>query len=158
MSELLTASSALDPQETGSSASWSVGVIAPTGMQMPTLCLQHCLDGDTTLAETHGCAMLRSLIRKARTCPPWDDSDDAAPGAPPTCDRGYAVSLPEAGNPTDPIVLVLRPAVAGEQAAEHVGSATEALQSATQENWRLNQENNGFADEGTGNERAVRGR
>jgi len=127
---------------------WSIGVFSASGSQVPGACLHHCLHGDPRLAGTHGCAMVRQLDRR------WKGDNGATnastfPSALPVktaamCDKGYVVSLQSAEEIGQPDVLVLRP---GQESVDEVKPAIEALQTAASENWRLDQENQGLANE-----------
>lgn len=116
---------------------WSAGVFASNGMQIPAQCLRHCLSDDPQRAATQGCAMLRHLASSHQQTPV---------DAPPVCDQGYAVSLPQPTESSEPQVLILRPVIEGAQSAA-AAPAIEALRQSALTNWRLDQENRGLADE-----------
>src|SRR5687767_927494 len=87
--------------------SWSIGIFACGGNQLPGPCLRHCLNGSPTLAASLGCKMVRRLAQHVQS-----ESTAATPidvDAPAICDRGYAVSLTTGDAFGNPHTLLLRP-------------------------------------------------
>jgi len=134
-------------QEVGLSRRWFVGVFAPGNGQPPAACLEQCLNEDPALASTHGCALLKHLDERAQAGTGPADSGAPPFEPPPVCDRGYAVSLFESDRMDSPDVLILRPPADHSDPERITSLAIEHLRSAAVQNWRLNQENYGLADE-----------
>jgi HD-GYP domain-containing protein (c-di-GMP phosphodiesterase class II) len=133
------------PPATASGQSWSIGVFACGGSQLPSPCLRHCLNGSPTLASSLGCPMVRRLAQHVQS-----ESTAAAPihvDAPAVCNKGYAVTLTTGDAFGNPHILLLRPQNQTMEDEAPLAPAVEALQSAAAENWRLAQENHGLANE-----------
>jgi HD-GYP domain-containing protein (c-di-GMP phosphodiesterase class II) len=121
---------------------WSVGVFGPDGIRIPQACLERCLLGNPALAQTHGCAILKSLV----------GTDQAPVGQPPadlpvnaTCDQGCAVKLHTASRPEEPHVLLLGEPPDGNSTP--VSDLTGLASALAREVWHLDHENNNLAIE-----------
>ncbi len=126
---------------------WSGGYFSTTGCQIPQTCLDRCLSGDPGRAGTDGCAFLRRLALR------FSDGYGSEPreslDGPPrgVCSEGYEVSLRTDPVDSHPITLVLHPPFSCEREETFARPAIEALHGAAVEHWRLNQENEGLANE-----------
>lgn len=121
---------------------WGIGLLAPEGTVMAAPCLRHCLGHDTAKGRTHGCAMLRDLLAATDA----DETTSDAIDVPDVCEQGYAVRLVTPAKAGEPFVLVLRPD--NDDPGEDVpAAALDLVRSVGTENWQLQQENRGLAEE-----------
>jgi HD-GYP domain-containing protein (c-di-GMP phosphodiesterase class II) len=123
---------------------WSLGFFGPGRVEPPEACLLHCLDGRSCRAATHGCAMVKHLASK------WKGVEAPSPAAgqaPEVCGQGYGVNLVQAKEPGQPDVLFLHAPGDAEQAKTVLGPVMQQVQMLAAENHRLNEENNGLAEE-----------
>jgi len=131
---------ATEAPKTTPGTGWSAGCFSPTGCQFPAACLEHCLDGNADLARSHGCEMIRRMAHP-------DTSRSDAAEHPGICEKGYAVSLYPSGADEEPTVLILYPIPAAEVPSEAIQPGLDALRRSVLENWRLDRENVGLANE-----------
>jgi HD-GYP domain-containing protein (c-di-GMP phosphodiesterase class II) len=126
---------------------WSGGYFSTTGCQIPQTCLDRCLSGDPGRAGTDGCAFLRRLA--LRFSDGYGPESRESLDLPPTgvCSEGCQVSMRADSAESRPITLVLHSPFACEREESFARPAIEALHGAAWEHWRLNQENEGLANE-----------
>ncbi len=117
----------------------SLGLFGSGEPLIPQACLHHCLDGRDSRASTHGCAMLKALVSA--------DAERAACEIPAECTQGYQVRLLRGSEECPPGVLVLTPPSQLANVDEPLHLLMEKLQQITHDFARLNEENNGLAEE-----------
>jgi len=127
---------------------WTAGLFSTSIIQLPEACLIHCLNGNEKLAETQGCALIKQLLRHnnssnlRRNMQNTQKQDMQA-----VCGQGYAVKLFMSECKDNPDVLILHPPHANKDHADIVSAAADSLRNALCETWKLNEENNGLAEE-----------
>lgn len=134
----------VEPSRAQKKKKWSLGLFGPEGIEPPEACLLHCLDGKGFRAATHGCAMVKQLASR------WKSGDSDASAwveVPEVCGQGYGVKVQQAGEVGQSDVLVLHPPMAREQASAVLSPVIQRVQHLAAENQRLNEENNGLAEE-----------
>jgi len=126
---------------------WSGGYFSASSCQLPRACLDRCLQGNPNLATTHGCAMIQQLVHTQGD--PTDNQHQYHEDTqvPLFCKQGYRVSLFVTENHDSPNTLILLPPSCSELGYDTLNRAIDALRAATVENWRLNRENEGLANE-----------
>ena len=72
---------------------FSSGHFSRIGCQLPGACLEHCLQGDPTLAATHGCAMVKRLAQLEGQGSKRPMPADGPEQVPAVCERGYRIAL-----------------------------------------------------------------